>query len=176
MADNWNAEVEKCLTAVTKHRLKSGASTATTLPILIAVFLTSCAEATVAAIAWLSARKAFTVLMPLREFSKLLHNWQQRYEEVVDSLAIGHIVRKKPLECSGGEKARANFARAVMLRPRILLADEPTASLDPENRERILSLLFGLSREHSATIVTVTHDLYVADRHGRVLQLRKRKD
>lgn len=133
-------------------------------------------EESVAAIAWLSARKAFTVLMPLREFSKLLHNWQQRYEEVVDSLAIGHIVRKKPLECSGGEEARANFARAVMLRPRILLADEPTASLDPENRERILSLLFGLSREHGATIVTVTHDLYVADRHERVLQLRKRKD
>lgn len=116
------------------------------------------------------------ITLPFLYSQPRVRDWQQRYEEVVDLLAIGHIVRKKPLECSGGEKARANFARAVMLRPRILLADEPTASLDPKNRERILSLLFGLSREHGATIVTVTHDLYVADRHERVLQLSKRKD
>lgn len=93
------------------------------------------------------------------------------FEEIIHSIKVDHILEKKPLECSGGEKARAVFARAVMMKPQIILADEPTSSLDIENRDRIMNLLFKMNREYGTTIITVTHDLEVANRHDRVIQL-----
>ena len=97
-----------------------------------------------------------------------------RFEEVVDTLDIGPILRKKPLECSGGERARAVFARAVIMSPQVILADEPTASLDAKNRSRIIGLLFGLNRDLGSTVVTVTHDAEVASQHDRVVALQRK--
>lgn len=99
---------------------------------------------------------------------------QGRFEEIVDTLDIGSILHKKPLECSGGEKGRAAFARGVMMAPPLILADEPTASLDLENRSRMMHLLFGLNRDHGSTIVTVTHDIDVAHQHDRVITLERK--
>ena len=67
------------------------------------------------------------------------------FESVIDAIEIRSILKKKPLECSGGEKARAVFARGIIMKPQIILADEPTASLDMENRERIVTLLFRMN-------------------------------
>ena len=97
-----------------------------------------------------------------------------RVDEVADSLGIGSILHKKPLECSGGEKARAVFARAVIMNPEVILADEPTASLDAENRSRMIGLLFGLNRDSGSTIVTVTHDESVANQHDRIIKLQRK--
>ena len=83
------------------------------------------------------------------------------------------ILKKKPLECSGGEKARAVFARAVILNPPLILCDEPTASLDPENKENLLSLLSRMNQESHATIITVTHDIDVANRHEKIIKLER---
>lgn len=96
------------------------------------------------------------------------------FEDVVDAVGIGPILRKKPLECSGGEKARAVFARAVIMGPRVLLADEPTASLDKENRSKIIDLMFKMSRDLGTTIVTVTHDDEIARQHDRVVRLERK--
>ena len=85
------------------------------------------------------------------------------------------VLKKKPLECSGGEKARAVFARGIIMKPQIILADEPTASLDMENRERIVTLLFKMNKEFNTTIITVTHDLEIANRHDRIIQLERSK-
>ena len=98
---------------------------------------------------------------------------RHNFDDIVDAIGIRDILRKKPLECSGGEKARAVFARAVMMNPQIILADEPTASLDPENKQRIINLLFDLNKEFDTTLITVTHDLEVANQHDRVIQLEK---
>lgn len=97
------------------------------------------------------------------------------FESVVDAIGIKPILKKKPLECSGGEKARAVFARGIIMKPQIILADEPTASLDMENRERIVTLLFKMNKEFNTTIITVTHDLEIANRHDRVIHLERRK-
>ncbi|TGY95829.1 ABC transporter ATP-binding protein [Petralouisia muris] len=97
------------------------------------------------------------------------------FESVVDAIGIKPILKKKPLECSGGEKARAVFARGVIMKPQIILADEPTASLDVENKERIVTLLFKMNKEFSTTIITVTHDLEIANRHDRVIHLERNK-
>ena len=86
------------------------------------------------------------------------------FESVVDAIGIKPILKKKPLECSGGEKARAVFARGVIMKPQIILADEPTASLDVENKERIVTLLFKMNKKFSTTIITVTHDLEIGKR------------
>ena len=97
------------------------------------------------------------------------------FESVINAIDIKHILKKKPLECSGGEKARAVFARGIIMKPQIILADEPTASLDIENRKRIINLLFKMNKEFNTTIITVTHDLEIANRHDRVIHLERRK-
>lgn len=93
------------------------------------------------------------------------------FENVINAIEIRSILKKKPLECSGGEKSRAVFARGIIMKPQIILADEPTASLDVENRERIVNLLFKMNKEFNTTIITVTHDLEVSNRHDRVIHL-----
>jgi len=97
------------------------------------------------------------------------------FETVTSAIEIKPILKKKPLECSGGEKARAVFARGIIMSPQLILADEPTASLDVENRERIVALLFRMNKEFNTTIITVTHDLEIANRHDRVIHLERSK-
>ena len=99
----------------------------------------------------------------------------ENFEAVVSAIGIKPILKKKPLECSGGERARTVFARGIIMNPQIILADEPTASLDRENRERIVTLLFRMNTEFNTTIITVTHDLEIANRHDRVIHLERRK-
>lgn len=98
---------------------------------------------------------------------------QDRFKRIVTKIGIEPILKKKPLECSGGQRARAVFARAVIMKPQIILADEPTASLDSKNKEKIINLLFDMNKEFNTTIITVTHDLDVANRHERIITLER---
>ena len=77
-----------------------------------------------------------------------------------------------PQELSGGEAQRAAIARAVIHRPALLVADEPTGNLDSENGARVLELLAGLNRDSNTAILLATHDSNVADRATRVLYMR----
>ena len=97
----------------------------------------------------------------------------EEFESIIDEIDIASILNKKPLECSGGEKSRAVFARAIIMKPQLILCDEPTASLDGENKERILSLLYKMNQEFGTTIITVTHDMEVANRHDRIIHLER---
>lgn len=96
------------------------------------------------------------------------------FENIVSEIGIEPILKKKPLECSGGEKSRVVFARAVIMKPQLILCDEPTASLDGDNKERILALLSKLNQDFSTTIITVTHDLEVANRQDKIIHLERR--
>ena len=107
--------------------------------------------------------------MESKDRNSLLENFTQ----IVKEIGIESILQKKPLDCSGGERARAVFARGILMKPEVLLADEPTSSLDTENKERIIHSLFDMNRKFGTTIITVTHDLDMAKRHDRVIRLEK---
>ena len=79
----------------------------------------------------------------------------------------------KPRELSGGEMQRAAIARALISRPRVLLADEPTGNLDEENGQEIVRLLRDLNRREGLTIVMVTHNLDLVQPTDRVVRLTK---
>ncbi|MGM9986954.1 MAG: ABC transporter ATP-binding protein [Bacillaceae bacterium] len=100
-------------------------------------------------------------------------NVQERFKQIINKIGIESILKKKPLECSGGQRSRAVFARAIIMNPQVILSDEPTASLDSENKEKIVNLLFDMNKEFNTTIITVTHDLDVANRHERIITLER---
>jgi putative ABC transport system ATP-binding protein len=100
-------------------------------------------------------------------------NVQDRFKRIINKIGIESILKKKPLECSGGQRSRAVFARAVIMNPQVILSDEPTASLDSENKERIINLLFDMNKEFNTTVITVTHDLDLANRHERIITLER---
>jgi lipoprotein-releasing system ATP-binding protein len=101
--------------------------------------------------------------------------WDQadtRAREVLGRVGLEHRLHHKPGELSGGEQQRVAVARATVLAPRAILADEPTGNLDPGTAEEVHRLLMDLNREHGITLVIVTHNERLAALADRVLQLR----
>ena len=94
-----------------------------------------------------------------------------RVSELVAEVGLSDQQLRKPPELSGGERQRAAIARALANSPEVLLADEPTGSLDPDHVGRLVDLLGTLNRGHGMTIVMVTHDSEVASRAERVVTL-----
>jgi len=92
--------------------------------------------------------------------------------EMLDKVGLGHRADHYPAQMSGGEQQRVALARALAPEPRILLADEPTGNLDGANGQAITDLLFGLSREHGATLVLVTHAPELSALCDRTIHLR----
>ena len=99
-------------------------------------------------------------------------NPSERSRELLERVGLGNRLGHYPRTLSGGEQQRVALARAFSPNPPLLLADEPTGSLDHATGERIINLLFELNRESGATLILVTHDQALASRCGRVLTLR----
>lgn len=89
--------------------------------------------------------------------------------DLLDELGIAEVGRRFPGQVSGGQAQRAAVARALVHRPRVVLADEPTGSLDADNAERVLGLLLGAARRRGTAVLLVTHDAGVAAHADRVL-------
>lgn len=109
------------------------------------------------------------IMLPLS-----LHNVPQDESEkslgqLADYLEIGDVLDKFPAQMSGGQKQRVAAARALVLRPDIILADEPTGALDSKNAKTLMEKLAGLNRDGSATILMVTHDSNAASYCSRIL-------
>ena len=94
-----------------------------------------------------------------------------RVAALLDAVGLADAVRRWPGELSGGEQQRVALVRALVHRPKLLLADEPTGALDAENGARVLDLLLRLAREHAATVLIVTHAAEVAAAADRRLRL-----
>jgi putative ABC transport system ATP-binding protein len=95
-----------------------------------------------------------------------------RARELLNYLEVDHRAMVKPALLSGGEAQRVAIARALANRPRIILADEPTAALDSARAGLVMDLLRKLAVEQEACIVTVTHDEKIFDRFDRLIHLR----
>ena len=96
-----------------------------------------------------------------------------RAAELADSVGIGDKLKRSVGCLSQGERQRVAVCRALLTRPKILLADEPTGNLDPTNKERILDVLFDYAEGAGATLVTVTHDHDLLDRFDRSIDFRE---
>ena len=97
---------------------------------------------------------------------------RRRSIELLEYLEVGHRREAHPAQLSGGEAQRVAIARALANRPRIILADEPTAALDSERAQVVMELLRRVAREQQAAIVTVTHDEKIFGRLDRSFHLR----
>lgn len=97
--------------------------------------------------------------------------WRARAEELLIKVGLGHRMKHRPRELSGGEMQRAAVARALLKNPRVLLADEPTGNLDVDTGNEIVRLLRDLNREEGVTIVMVTHNLDIVSATDRVVRM-----
>jgi len=94
---------------------------------------------------------------------------RQRAADTADALGIGDMLKRYPEDLSKGEKQRVAICRAILSKPKLILADEPTGNLDPDNKTKILDLLFHSVEEHKATLLAVTHDYELLKRFDRVI-------
>jgi ABC-type lipoprotein export system ATPase subunit len=97
---------------------------------------------------------------------------RQRAADLLETVGLGDRLNAVPAQLSGGQRQRVAVARALANNPALLLADEPTGSLDSQSGEEILALLGTLNREQSTTIVIVTHDRRVAQTTRRILRMK----
>ena len=98
---------------------------------------------------------------------------RHRTHEMLESLGIADLRDKYPNKLSGGEKQRVAIGRALVCKPALLLADEPTGALDAETEAEIVALIKKLNKETNTTMIIVTHDKEVADNCSRIITLDK---
>lgn len=96
---------------------------------------------------------------------------KKRIEEIMEKINISHRAKHYPQQLSGGQQQRAAVARALVTRPKLILADEPTGNLDSSNGNEVMNLLAELHREGS-TIVMVTHSSYDAGFASRIVNMK----
>ena len=111
------------------------------------------------------------VMLPHQLAGGSLREGVDRANSLLDQVGLASRSDHYPRQLSGGEQQRVALARAFMLRPDILLADEPTGNLDSQNGKHILSLMASMNRQHGTTLVLVTHDPVLAGSAERQILL-----
>jgi len=99
-------------------------------------------------------------------------NVSTKAKELLHRVGLGDRMHHYPSQLSGGEQQRVAMARAFIIEPKILFADEPTGNLDEENAHHLTELLFGMNKEQRTTLVLVTHNLELAMRTQRILRMK----
>ena len=112
------------------------------------------------------------VMLPMRALGRLSREaMRTRARDLLGSLGLGDHIDKRPDQLSGGQRQRVAVARALANEPPIILADEPTGSLDSKASEQVFEVLRDLVDRHGKTVVAVTHDLGLAERMSRHIEL-----
>ena len=114
------------------------------------------------------------ILLPLRIGRGLgvSAEFRERAARLAERLGISDKLDQHPQQLSQGERQRVAVARALLLKPPVVLADEPTGNLDPANKFVVLDLLLDYTREEGATLLAVTHDRELLDRFDRVMDFK----
>jgi putative ABC transport system ATP-binding protein len=97
---------------------------------------------------------------------------QQRIDGLLDELSISHLKNKYPEDISGGERQRVAIGLALVNEPKVILADEPTASLDTNRSFEVIDIFKRISKESQTTIIMVTHDVRMLDECDRVFEMK----
>jgi putative ABC transport system ATP-binding protein len=111
---------------------------------------------------FLNVKDNISLAAELKKISS--ENFKLRFLEIIEILKIGHLLKKYPGQLSVGERQRCAIARAVIHAPKLILADEPTASLDPATSDRVFNLLLDLCTK--SALVVATHDAERAKKHN----------
>jgi lipoprotein-releasing system ATP-binding protein len=111
------------------------------------------------------------VAMPLLVRRMNTTEAKDRAREILKRVGLGERLTHRPHQLSGGERQRAAVARALVTQPKVVLADEPTGNLDTRNAESVFELMLELNRERRTSLVVVTHDLRIAARMDRALEI-----
>jgi ABC-type lipoprotein export system ATPase subunit len=113
------------------------------------------------------------LLVPALAYKKRssMEEVSNRAEQLLEQVGLKEFLLYRPGELSGGQRQRVAVVRALINKPKLLLADEPTGSLDKDSSENIAELLVELNRSEKVTLVVVTHSLNLAERMDRVIEL-----
>ena len=111
------------------------------------------------------------ILLPAKIGGVKTKDVKNRIEDLAKRLGVTHCLKKYPYEVSGGEQQRINIIRALSLRPKLLLCDEPTGNLDSKNSNIVNELLIELAQALNTTLVVVTHDERVASSYSRKITI-----
>ncbi len=112
------------------------------------------------------------VQLPMFETSRTAAERKERAMQLLTLVGLADRFRHFPAKLSGGERQRVAIARSLANQPSVLLADEPTGNLDSDNAHLILDLICQLHIEHHMTLIMVTHDLTIAQRASRIIQMK----
>jgi len=127
----------------------------------------------------------FELLDYLNVFDNVLHPYRitgalkldkevrARAKALTQEMGIGDKLKRNPNDLSQGEKQRVAICRALLPRPKLILADEATGNLDPDNKALILDLLFSAVSDHDATLLAVTHDHELLTRFDRIIDFQE---
>ena len=120
-------------------------------------------------IPFLTAQENVMVALEINGLAR--NDAKKRSIELLNALNLGHRVNNFPSALSGGESQRVAIARALANRPRVILADEPTAALDTENGKNVMALMKKLAVENNSAIMVVTHDHRMVENFDRILEV-----
>ena len=112
------------------------------------------------------------VMLPLRYSGGDKKAARKRADELFEEIGMSDRAKHRPTELSGGEQQRVAIARALINQPALVLGDEPTGEVDTETSQKLIALMRRMNREYGVTFVVVTHDLDLAARTDRLVQLK----
>lgn len=121
----------------------------------------------------LTAKENVEFIMLLQDMSKTARD--QRVNELMSKMGLSETLNRKPSELSGGQQQRVAVARALASKPKVILADEPTANLDSKSTSDLLDIMAQMNEEEQVTFVFSTHDQRVIDKAKRVITLEDGK-